>query len=152
MCGRFALFASGDEVAARFLLAEAPLFDPRYNIAPTQAVATVRVTPAGRAFALCRWGLIPSWSSDPAIGNKLINARSETVADKPSFRSAFKQRRCLIPRQGFTNGRSREPDAIGHRPRVTSAPQEVPSARPQGAHSLPPPSPLPRPGQSAGAA
>jgi putative SOS response-associated peptidase YedK len=101
MCGRFALFASGEEVAERFQLPETPLFEPRYNIAPTQPVATIRATPAGRAFALLRWGLIPSWASDPAIGNNLINARCETVADKPSFRSAFKQRRCLIPASGF---------------------------------------------------
>jgi putative SOS response-associated peptidase YedK len=87
MCGRFALFAGGNEVAERFQLAEAPLFDPRSNIAPTQSAAAVRTTLAGRAFVLCRWGLIPSWSTDPAIGNKLINARTETVAEKPSFRS-----------------------------------------------------------------
>jgi putative SOS response-associated peptidase YedK len=102
MCGRFARYASGDEVAQRFQLPEATLFDePRYNIAPTQPVAAVRATAWGRALAWLRWGLIPSWSSDPAIGNKLINARAETVTEKPSFRSAFKQRRCLIPASGY---------------------------------------------------
>lgn len=101
MCGRFALFAAGDELAKRFQLSEAPLFEPRYNIAPTQPVAAVRTTAAGRELKLLRWGLIPSWATDPTIGNRLINARCETVAEKPSFRSAFKQRRCLIPASAF---------------------------------------------------
>lgn len=100
-CGRFALFASGEEVAKRFLLAETPLFEPRYNIAPTQAVVVVRSTAAERSLAFLRWGLIPSWASDPAIGNRLINARSERITDKPSFCSSFKQRRCLIPASCF---------------------------------------------------
>lgn len=98
---RFDLFASADELAERFQLAETPPLDARYNIAPTQLVAAVRSTSTGREPALLRWGLIPSWSSDPAIGNKLLNARSEAVSDKPSFRSAVKQRRCLIPASGF---------------------------------------------------
>jgi putative SOS response-associated peptidase YedK len=101
MCGRFALFAAGDELAERFQVAEAPRLDARFNIAPTQSVATVRATPAGRALLYLRWGLIPSWSADPKIAYKLLNARSETVAEKPSFRSAFKQRRCLIPASGY---------------------------------------------------
>jgi putative SOS response-associated peptidase YedK len=101
MCGRYALFAAGDELAERFQLPETPLLDARYNIAPTQPVAAVRATAAGQAFALFRWGLIPSWATDLAIGNKLINARCETVAEKPSFRSAFRQRRCLIPASCF---------------------------------------------------
>ncbi|MGH7169928.1 MAG: SOS response-associated peptidase [Gemmataceae bacterium] len=120
MCGRFALFASGDEVAKRFQLPETPLFEPRYNIAPTQPVAAVRSTAAGRELKLLRWGLIPSWASDPTIGNRLINARCETVAEKPSFRSAFKQRRCLIPASAFyewqkTGARRKQPYCI--RPR-----------------------------------
>ncbi|MHB1424413.1 MAG: SOS response-associated peptidase [Gemmataceae bacterium] len=120
MCGRFALFASGDEVAKRFQLAEAPLLDARYNIAPTQTVAVVRATASGRALAFLRWGLIPSWTSDPKIAYKLINARAETVADKPAFRSAFKQRRCLVPASAFYEwqqgkGRSKQPYCI--RPR-----------------------------------
>jgi putative SOS response-associated peptidase YedK len=77
MCGRFALFASGDEAAKRFQLAEAPLFNARYNIAPTQPVAAVRPTAGEREFALFHWGLIPSWETDPAIGNRLINDRAE---------------------------------------------------------------------------
>jgi putative SOS response-associated peptidase YedK len=118
MCGRFALFASG-EVAQRFGLAEAPLLDARYNVSPTQAVAAVRSTDEERALSRLRWGLIPSWASDPAIGNKLLNARAETVAEKPSFRSAFKKRRCLIPASGFyewkKEGRAKQPFFI--RPR-----------------------------------
>lgn len=101
MCGRFALFAVGDALAERFQVAEAPMFDARYNIAPTQSIAAVRAMSTGRALNMLRWGLIPSWSADPKIGYKLTNARSETVAEKPSFRSAFKQRRCLIPASGY---------------------------------------------------
>jgi putative SOS response-associated peptidase YedK len=109
MCGRFALFAERHALVKRFNLSESPepsepsLFPPppRYNIAPTQSVAAVRATPAGRVLSYLRWGLIPSWSADPKIGYKLLNARSETVAEKPSFRSAFKHRRCLIPASGF---------------------------------------------------
>jgi putative SOS response-associated peptidase YedK len=101
MCGRFALFASGDDAAERFQLEDIPVLEPRYNVAPTQSVAAVRTTTAGRELAPLRWGLIPSWASDSAIGNKLLNARCETVAEKPSFRAAFRKRRCLIPASGF---------------------------------------------------
>jgi putative SOS response-associated peptidase YedK len=101
VCGRFALFAAGNQLAEHFGLAEVPRLDARYNIAPTQAVAVIRASDGGRRLAWLRWGLIPSWASDPAIGNKLLNARCETVAAKPSFRSAFRQRRCLIPASGF---------------------------------------------------
>jgi putative SOS response-associated peptidase YedK len=101
MCGRFGLFASGEELKERYPFVEVPPFEPRYNIAPTQSVAAVRSIAAGRELALLRWGLIPSWATDPAIGNKLLNARVETVSEKPSFRSAFRQRRCLIPSSGF---------------------------------------------------
>lgn len=120
MCGRFALYASAEEVVKRFQRVETPLFEPRYNIAPAQSVDAVRVTPAGRRLSLLRWGLIPSWASDPTIGNKLLNARCETAAEKPSFRSAFKQRRCLIPASAFyewqkLSARSKQPYCI--RPR-----------------------------------
>lgn len=101
MCGRFALFAAGDELAERFRLSEAPLLDARYNLAPTQKIAAMRAADGGGELVFLRWGLIPSWAKDAAIGNKLLNARCETVADKPSFRSAFRQRRCLIPASGF---------------------------------------------------
>lgn len=108
MCGRFVLISSMDALAQQFALdpvvAEAsPSLHPRYNIAPTQPVAAIRLDPATgeRELTHFRWGLIPSWSKDIKIGSRLINARSETVADKPSFRAAFKRRRCLIPADGF---------------------------------------------------
>jgi putative SOS response-associated peptidase YedK len=74
---------------------------PRYNITPTQEVLAIRAAGAGREFVNLRWGLIPSWAKDKKIGARLINARADGVADKPSFRSAFKSRRCLIPADGF---------------------------------------------------
>jgi putative SOS response-associated peptidase YedK len=103
MCGRFALNASPELLRSLFELNEEPYIAERYNIAPTQPVAVVRMDAQTqqRQWALLRWGLIPSWSKDPAIGAQLINARSETVTEKPSFRSAFKRRRCLIPASGF---------------------------------------------------
>jgi putative SOS response-associated peptidase YedK len=103
MCGRFALFAPGQELAAQFDVAIDHDLLPRYNIAPTQPVAAVRFdgTSGARELTYFQWGLIPSWAKNPKIGSRLINARSETVADKPSFRAAFKRRRCLIPATGF---------------------------------------------------
>jgi putative SOS response-associated peptidase YedK len=103
MCGRFTLTTPMPVLAELFLFAEAAAPGPRYNIAPTQTVATVRA-PSGidkRELAFLRWGLVPSWADDPAIGNRLINARSVTAASKPSFRSAFKHRRCLVLADGF---------------------------------------------------
>ncbi|WP_374686471.1 SOS response-associated peptidase [Promineifilum sp.] len=102
MCGRFSLAATGEEVAAHYQLPEVPFLAPRYNIAPTQPVAAVRLSPAGeREWTHFQWGLIPSWAKDPSMGAKMINARAETAADKPAFRAAFKRRRCLIPATGF---------------------------------------------------
>ncbi len=103
MCGRFTLYASPHEIATLFDLPEEPILAPRYNVAPTQPVGLVRLSPQtqAREWALMHWGLIPSWSKDPSIGARMINARSETVAEKPSFRAAFKRRRCLVPVSGF---------------------------------------------------
>jgi putative SOS response-associated peptidase YedK len=102
MCGRFTLTTPMPVLAELFLFPEAAPQPPRYNIAPTQAVAAVRATDGDHhELVYCRWGLIPSWADDPAIGNRLINARSETAAEKPAFRSAFRHRRCLIPTDGF---------------------------------------------------
>jgi putative SOS response-associated peptidase YedK len=103
MCGRFTLFESGQILSKMF---GAPLTDSpasRYNIAPSQPVLVVRCAPESgrREFALTRWGLVPSWAKDPAIGNRLINARAETAHEKPAFRAAFRSRRCLIPASGF---------------------------------------------------
>jgi putative SOS response-associated peptidase YedK len=115
MCGRFTLIAGGEPIAELFQLEAVPALTARYNIAPSQPVAVVRqlVPGAPRQLDMVRWGLIPSWSADLSIGNRLINARSETVADKPSFRAAMRQRRCLVPADGFfewqAQGRKKQP-------------------------------------------
>lgn len=103
MCGRFTLSSPAETVAAIFELSEIPQLQPRYNIAPTQAVASVLYDGGGacRTLRMLHWGLIPSWAKDPDIGSRMINARSETAATKPSFRSAFRRRRCLIVADGF---------------------------------------------------
>lgn len=101
MCGRFTLRAGAGELMRFFGLEGVADFPARYNIAPTQTVAIVRHSASGRALDFVRWGLIPSWSRDPRIGSSLINARSETAAEKPSFRTAFRKRRCVIPCDGF---------------------------------------------------
>lgn len=103
MCGRFTLFDSAASIAEGFFLAEVPSLSPRYNIAPMQEVAAVRIPAEGRAreLVLLRWGLIPSWAKDQSLGSRMINARAETVAEKPAFRSAIRRRRCLVPASGF---------------------------------------------------
>ena len=104
-----------DVVAEVLELTALPALQPRYNIAPTQPVLAVRTlsTHRGRQGALLRWGLIPSWAKDAGIGARMINARSETLSSKPSFRSALRGRRCLIPADGFyewqTRGKSKQP-------------------------------------------
>lgn len=104
MCSRFLLSRSADEVGKQFRVA-GPMLNtaPRYNIAPTQDVlAIIHEKPtAMRVFIMLRWGLIPRWAKDASIAAKLINARSETITDKPSFRDAYRQRRCVIPADGF---------------------------------------------------
>ena len=103
MCGRFTLGATAATLAAQFDLANVPTWTPRYNIAPTQEVLVVlQPSPqANREARLHRWGLIPPWAKDPSIGNRMINARAETVATKPAFRRAFKERRCLLLADGL---------------------------------------------------
>ena len=103
MCGRFTLFESDQVLSKEFGASRVLSGSPRYNIAPSQPVAVVRVSPVDRVreIARLRWGLIPSWSKDPSIGSRLINARAETAAEKPAFRSAFRHRRCLVPADGF---------------------------------------------------
>jgi putative SOS response-associated peptidase YedK len=102
MCGRF-LLTSPIEALRRMFGVESGLNIPaRYNIAPTQATVVLRPTgDGGRELVLLRWGLVPSWAKDLSIGSKLIHARSDGVASKPSFRAAFRQRRCLVPADGF---------------------------------------------------
>lgn len=103
MCGRFAQTQSGEAIADAFQLDIAPAVEPLYNITPTQAISVVTQSPRSsvRSHHQKRWGLIPKWAKDKSIGNRLINARSETVASKPSFRDAFQRRRCLIVADGF---------------------------------------------------
>lgn len=119
MCGRFTQTATPEVIAEQFAVADTPLFKPRYNIAPSQAVAAIRINPntTARTLVMLRWGLIPSWAKDPKIGYQCINAKAETVAEKPSFRSAFKKRRCLIVATGFyewrADGRTKQPMWIG---------------------------------------
>jgi putative SOS response-associated peptidase YedK len=95
------LHKSSAELRQRFGLLSVPPLAQRFNISPTQQVATVRPAGQGRELALLRWGLVPSWADDLSIGYKLINARAETVADKPSFRLALRSRRCLVLADGF---------------------------------------------------
>src|SRR5688572_13100900 len=108
MCGRYTLFRL-EQLLQQLHLAPPPAgVSPRYNIAPTQPVLTLTNEHPDR-LDYFRWGLVPSWAKDPSIGNRLINARAETLADKPAFRSAFKRRRCLVPADGFYEWR-KEPD------------------------------------------
>jgi putative SOS response-associated peptidase YedK len=133
MCGRFTLATPAGEWAALFRLDEVPDVEPRFNIAPTQDVAVVRappglrehpglhLAPAGspvpREVTRMRWGLIPRWAREIGSGQPLINARSETVAEKPSFRDSYRERRCLVVADGFYEwqaaGRRKQPYWIG---------------------------------------
>ncbi len=103
MCGRYTLRSKPEVIAEAFGLPEAPLLEPRYNIVPAQAVPAIwlDLDRGRRELGLFHWGLIPSWADDPAIGNRMINARAETVAEKPAFRRAFQARRCLVLADGF---------------------------------------------------
>ena len=103
MCGRYTLRKPPREIADAFDVPEVPELPARYNIAPTQPVPVVRLDPdrGRREIELLHWGLIPSWADDPAIGNRMINARAETVAEKPAFRHAFRKKRCLVLTDGF---------------------------------------------------
>jgi len=96
------MFAPLAEIVRQFDVSADASFEPRYNIAPTQSVATIRADEQGlRSLDLLRWGLVPHWAKDVGIGNRLINARAETVAEKPAFRQAFSRRRCLVLASGF---------------------------------------------------
>ena len=103
MCGRYSLTREGEEIATLFRLDVPPGIAPRYNIAPAQPLgAVIQNRDTGRIeWRHLHWGLIPTWAKDPSIGQRLINARSETAARKPSFRSAIRYRRCLVPADGF---------------------------------------------------
>jgi putative SOS response-associated peptidase YedK len=101
MCGRYTVIATPEALRALFGYVEQPNFPPRYNVAPTQPIAIVRLVEGKRQFVLVRWGLLPSWVKDPKTFTLLINARGESAAEKPAFRAAMKRRRCLIPADGF---------------------------------------------------
>jgi putative SOS response-associated peptidase YedK len=104
MCGRFVLTTPADALANEFgasLGIGGFILAPRYNIAPMQDVVVVRNDGGERTLAMLRWGLIPMWAKDPAVASKMINARAETAATKPSFRDAVRRRRCIVPASGF---------------------------------------------------
>jgi putative SOS response-associated peptidase YedK len=107
MCGRFVLAADPASLQQAFNLASLPDIQPRFNIAPTQFIPVI-TNEAPDALSMLRWGLIPSWSKDMSAASKMINARSETAAEKPAFRAAFRRRRCLIPATGFYEWQARE--------------------------------------------
>ena len=109
MCGRYSLIVQVEELQALFDLPglDARLIPPRYNIAPTQPIVVVREGDKGRELAPMRWGLLPSWVKDREDFPLLINARAEGIAQKPSFRAAFKRRRCLVPASGFYEWQAR---------------------------------------------
>jgi putative SOS response-associated peptidase YedK len=109
MCARYAITSSPDAIRALFGYGERPNFPPRYNVAPTQPIPIVRVVDGKRSFALVRWGFIPAWVKDPSKFSLLVNARGESVLDKPAFRNAMRRRRCLIPADGFYDWRAGAP-------------------------------------------
>src|SRR5579864_6239784 len=101
MCGRYVITSPPAAIRALFGYPEQPNFPPRYNVAPTQPIPIVRLDEGRRHFALMRWGLIPAWVKDPKAFSLLVNARAESVLDKPAFRNAMRRRRCLFPADGF---------------------------------------------------
>ena len=107
MCGRYELHSHPAAIALAFGLAHPPDLHARYNIAPMTDVPIVRVNAEGqRELVRVRWGLVPRWAKDPSIGARMINARGETIADKPSFRMPFRRHRCLLPANGFYEWRT----------------------------------------------
>src|SRR5436853_7309211 len=101
MCGRYLITSNPEALRRLFRYLEQQNFPPRYNIAPTQPVPVVRIAEGERHFALVRWGLVPAWVKDPRAFSLLLNARAESINEKPAFRNAMKRRRCLIPADGF---------------------------------------------------
>ncbi|CAN5708233.1 SOS response-associated peptidase [soil metagenome] len=123
MCGRFSLKASPDDLR-KTLGTEPPAgYRPRYNIAPTQDVLSLVLDGGSRTARMLRWGLIPFWAEDPRIGNRMINARAETVAQKPAFRNAFSRQRCLVVADGFYEWQA---SPAGKRPYRIQRPGAVP--------------------------
>lgn len=110
MCGRYADFLADQDLADAFSIALATdderLLPPSFNVAPTQLVRVIRPSDTGPMLDVAAWGLVPSWAKDPAIGSRMINARVETVREKPSFRTAFAKRRCIVPASGYYEWRT----------------------------------------------
>ncbi|GBC93160.1 Putative SOS response-associated peptidase YedK [bacterium HR15] len=121
MCGRFALYASAERLAGQFRLPLPFQIAPRYNIAPSQPVLALHVLRETntREWTHFQWGLVPRWAQDPKIGQRMINARAETLAEKPAFRNALRYRRCIIPADGFyewkKQGNTKQPYFVRHR-------------------------------------
>ena len=119
MCGRYALYGPHSRYRDHFALQAWLDFADHFNLAPTTTLPVIRQSPAGqRVVDLLQWGLIPHWAKDPSIGHKLINARCETLTEKPSFRDAFRRRRCIVPAAGFYEwqraGKTKQPYFIKH--------------------------------------
>ena len=109
MCGRYSLTTSEEALVGLFEAGSLTGYVSRYNAAPSQILPVVRLDAEGqRQWAWLRWGLVPSWTKDPAVGNRMINARAEAVADKPSFSAAFRRRRCLVAADGFYEWQARD--------------------------------------------
>jgi len=115
MCGRFVLENTPEQLMKVYRLSSRPDLSPRYNITPSQQIAVVRQQNGGdREMVMMQWGLIPSWAKDPAIGYKMINARSETAHEKPSFKQALRSRRCIVPVSGFYEWEKKGKEKIPH--------------------------------------
>lgn len=127
MCGRFTMRSSPKMITETFRVSEVPELPLRFNVAPTQPVGVVlrRAGDSQRHFAMMRWGLIPSWADDIKIGGRLINARADTIATKPAFRAAFKERRCLVIADGFYEWQARDG---GKQPFLIHKPDDRPFA------------------------
>lgn len=125
MCGRYVITSTPEAIRRLFGYLEQPNFPPRYNVAPTQPIPVVYLDEGQRHFRLMRWGLIPSWVKDPKAFSLLINARAESVTEKPAFRNAMKRRRCLIPADGFYEWK---PDGARKRPYFIRAKDGAPFA------------------------
>lgn len=121
MCGRYQLAIDPAQLEAVFAAAVKGEFRPGYNNAPTQTQPVVRHEEGARVIRPMRWGLVPHWAKDPKIGNRMINARSETVADKPAYRSPFKRQRCLVPATGFYEWKRQGKAKIPHLIRLREA-------------------------------
>jgi len=128
MCGRYLITSAPEAFRRLFGYPEQPNFPPRYNVAPTQPVPIVRLYEGQRQFTLLRWGLIPPWVKDPRKFSLLINARGESVNDKPAFRNAMRRRRCLLPPTASTSGRSRARAGVP----ISCAPRMAAQSRSRG--------------------